>query len=197
MASKKNFTPSPAAAPPTVNRSQHSSASAAPSKPAASHSKTTTPSSNNNTSSTTSPKLADQIRKVTNQSNPVSNATSSLSNAAPKSLQDAQQILLRMWDNYVDKTPQRVKLLDTFMAFLLLVGVLQFVYCVIAGNYPFNAFLAGFSATVGQFVLTASLRIQTNPENEKEFRNTSDERAFADFVFGSMILHFFCVNFIN
>lgn len=24
-----------------------------------------------------------------------------------------------------------------------------------------------------------------------------DYRAFADFVFGSMILHFFCVNFIN
>lgn len=34
---------------------------------------------------------------------------------------------------------------------------------------PFNAFLSGFSATVGQFVLTASLRIQTNPENEGEF----------------------------
>ena len=107
------------------------------------------------------------------------------------------------------------------MAFLVVVGGLQFVYCVIAGNYvgfppslptpislsrfflfwvmslegndekrkrgniqklmglvnlglifqkqPFNAFLSGFSATVGQFVLTASLRIQTNPENEGEF----------------------------
>ena len=31
---------------------------------------------------------------------------------------------------------------------------------------PFNAFLSGFSATVGQFVLTASLRMQTNPENK-------------------------------
>ena len=42
---------------------------------------------------------------------------------------------------------------------------------------PFNAFLAGFSATVGQFVLTAGLRIQTNPENEKEFHgNVSHER---------------------
>lgn len=25
----------------------------------------------------------------------------------------------------------------------------------------------------------------------------SSERAFADYVFGSVILHFFCVNFIN
>jgi oligosaccharyltransferase complex subunit epsilon len=63
--------------------------------------------------------------------------------------------------------------------------------------------------------------MQTNPENKVEFesisheryvlppcstarlkkqwtaRLTSDCRAFADFIFGSMILHFFCVNFIN
>lgn len=90
-----------------------------------------------------------------------------------------------------------MKLIDVFMAFLVVVGGLQFVYCVLVGNYPFNAFLAGFSATVGQFVLTASLRIQTNPENKKEFESVSHERAFADFVLGSLILHFFCVNFIN
>jgi oligosaccharyltransferase complex subunit epsilon len=62
---------------------------------------------------------------------------------------------------------------------------------------PFNAFLSGFSACVGQFVLTASLRMQTNPENKTEFESISHERAFADFVFGSLLLHFFCVNFIN
>ncbi|CAO1598142.1 oligosaccharyltransferase complex subunit epsilon [Xanthoria calcicola] len=83
------------------------------------------------------------------------------------------------------------------MGFLVVVGVLQFAYCVLVGNYPFNAFLSGFSATVGQFVLTASLRIQTNPENKDEFKTVSHERAFADFVLGSLILHFFCVNFIN
>jgi oligosaccharyltransferase complex subunit epsilon len=63
--------------------------------------------------------------------------------------------------------------------------------------------------------------MQTNPENKVEFESISHERyvsnlterrdressrtigltsncrAFADFIFGSMILHFFCVNFIN
>ncbi|KAK0364636.1 oligosaccharyltransferase complex subunit epsilon [Friedmanniomyces endolithicus] len=189
----KNSTPSPAAALPSANRSQHTSASATHPKPATSHSKTqpqtTTPPTS---SSTTAPKLAQQINALTN-----TKTATALSKSAPRSVQEAQQILAEMWNSYVDKTAQRVKLLDTFMGFLVLVGVLQFVYCVIVGNYPFNAFLAGFSATVGQFVLTASLRMQTNPENEKEFRGTSDERAFADFVFGSMILHFFCVNFIN
>ncbi|KAF7877570.1 hypothetical protein EAF04_001245 [Stromatinia cepivora] len=111
--------------------------------------------------------------------------------------QSPQQVAIGIWQNYLDKTPQRTKLIDVFMSFLVAVGVLQFVYCILAGNYPFNAFLSGFSATVGQFVLTASLRIQTNEENKEEFNSVSPERAFADYVFGSLILHFFCVNFIN
>ncbi|KAH8676622.1 DAD/Ost2, partial [Tricladium varicosporioides] len=124
-------------------------------------------------------------------STPVKVSSSKSANQTP------QEIALGIWQNYLDKTPQRTKLIDVFMSFLVVVGVLQFVYCVIAGNYPFNAFLSGFSATVGQFVLTASLRIQTNVDNKAEFESVSQERAFADYVFGSLILHFFCVNFIN
>ncbi|KAI9680035.1 MAG: oligosaccharyltransferase complex subunit epsilon [Caeruleum heppii] len=115
----------------------------------------------------------------------------------PSSPTDATQILTNLWKKYQETTTQRVKLLDAFMGFLVLLGAVQFVYCVVGGGYPFNAFLSGFSATVGQFVLTASLRIQTNPENKSEFKKISHERAFADFVFGSLLLHFFCVNFIN
>ncbi|KAF1811360.1 defender against death DAD protein [Eremomyces bilateralis CBS 781.70] len=114
-----------------------------------------------------------------------------------KTASNPQHIIHGVWNNYVAKTPQRTKLIDTFMAFLMVVGAVQFAYCVVAGNYPFNAFLSGFGATVGQFVLTASLRIQTNVENEGEFKNISNERAFADYIFGSLLLHFFCVNFIN
>ncbi|KAF2204480.1 defender against death DAD protein [Delitschia confertaspora ATCC 74209] len=110
---------------------------------------------------------------------------------------NAGDVLNSIWRKYMEQTPQRVKLMDAFMGFLIVVGVLQFLYCLIVGNFPFNAFLSGFSATVGQFVLTASLRIQTNPENKSEFGSISNERAFADFVFGSLLLHFFCVNFIN
>lgn len=46
-----------------------------------------------------------------------------------------QKIAVGVWNDYVDKTPQRVKLIDAFMAFLVVVGGLQFVYCVLAGNY--------------------------------------------------------------
>ncbi|KAH6898326.1 DAD family protein [Thelonectria olida] len=99
--------------------------------------------------------------------------------------------------HWAKETPQRTKLIDIFLLFLVAVGAIQFVYCVLAGNYPFNAFLSGFSATVGQFVLTISLRIQSTKANEAEFPSVSPERAFADFVVCSLILHFFCINFIN
>ncbi|PGH17912.1 hypothetical protein AJ79_00811 [Helicocarpus griseus UAMH5409] len=127
-----------------------------------------------------------------------------------------QDIVAGIWQRYLAHTPKRTLMLDAFMAFLVIVGAVQFVYCVLAGNYPFNAFLSGFSAAVGQFVLTASLRMQTSHLGGKDGKTTStvkvvskptngdlppdgvsSERAFADYVFGSLILHFFCVNFIN
>ncbi|KAK4043657.1 DAD family protein [Parachaetomium inaequale] len=118
-------------------------------------------------------------------------------NTGPGGAQTWDRIVQNLLAHYLDTTPQRTKLLDAFMAFLVAVGALQFVYCVVAGNYPFNAFLSGFSATVGQFVLTASLRIQTTEANKGDFPAVSPERAFADYVVCSLILHFFCVNFIN
>ncbi|KAI5465978.1 DAD family-domain-containing protein [Mariannaea sp. PMI_226] len=107
------------------------------------------------------------------------------------------KVLQNIYDHYMKETPQRTKLIDVFLVFLVAVGALQFLYCVLAGNYPFNAFLSGFSATVGQFVLTISLRIQTTDANKSEFPSVSPERAFADYLVCSLILHFFCVNFVN
>ncbi|KAJ5477415.1 hypothetical protein N7539_007559 [Penicillium diatomitis] len=149
---------------------------------------------------------------------PVTPATLSSGPTTLKTNASAVAIAQNVWEQYVATTPQRTLLLDAFMAFLVLVGGLQFLYCVLAGNYPFNAFLSGFSAAVGQFVLTASLRMQTsdsgstlsskpsskgknarfaNEDNEGQGSGISHERAFADYIFGSLILHFFCVNFIN
>jgi oligosaccharyltransferase complex subunit epsilon len=50
---------------------------------------------------------------------------------------------------------------------------------------------------VGQFVLTAALRIQTAKQNAKEFPGVSSERSFADFLLGSLVLHFCVYHFIN
>jgi oligosaccharyltransferase complex subunit epsilon len=49
--------------------------------------------------------------------------------------QSWDSIVNNLLAHYVETTPQRTKLVDAFMAFLVAVGALQFVYCVVAGNY--------------------------------------------------------------
>lgn len=45
--------------------------------------------------------------------------------------------------NYAQTTPPRVKLIDTFLLFCLMSGVLQFAYRVLVSSYPYNAFVGG------------------------------------------------------
>lgn len=103
----------------------------------------------------------------------------------------------KVWNHYLKTTGHQTRLIDAFLVFLMAVGAIQFVYYVLIAKDPFNAFLAGFAATVGQFVLTVSLRMQTDAQNKTDFPKITPERSFADYVFGSLILHFFCVNYIN
>ncbi|KAF5357669.1 hypothetical protein D9758_007403 [Tetrapyrgos nigripes] len=116
--------------------------------------------------------------------------------AAPSSSSSSSPVL-SLWKAYHQNTSDRLKFIDSFLIFLMISGIIQFVYCVLVTNFPFNAFLAGFSSTVGQFVLTASLRSQVNPENKGVFKDVSPERAFSDFVLGSIVLHFFVFNFLG
>lgn len=62
-----------------------------------------------------------------------------------------------VWSSYIRNTPQSLKIIDIFLAFLVFTGATQFAYCLLVGNYPFNAFLSGFAATVGQFVLAGKI----------------------------------------
>ncbi|OOF97169.1 hypothetical protein ASPCADRAFT_205980 [Aspergillus carbonarius ITEM 5010] len=182
-----------------------------------------TPAATTTPASTTGPVPAPSAPTMPSSAASPSSTTSASLSSGPKTLtsnSSIYDIAHTVWQQYLATTPQRTLLLDAFMAFLVLVGGVQFVYCVLAGNYPFNAFLSGFCAAVGQFVLTASLRMQTSQSSSSggvgasvgakgkgkkgitgsgagEEGGVSHERAFADYVFGSLILHFFCINFIN
>lgn len=160
----------------------------------------------------------DSIKKVsvstTSRSQPINELVSAVSTT---------------YKDYIKSLTPRLKLIDIFLTFLVLLGVLQFVYVLLIGNYPFNAFLGGFISCVGQFVLTVSLRLQYNfdnnsilndsanteiekkdigeinnlkvndddAENEKPFKHVTPERAFGDYIFASLILHFIVYHFIN
>ena len=67
---------------------------------------------------------------------PIPTKAKQSSNLAP------QDIVFGVWEDYLETTPQRTKLIDVFMLFLVVVGGLQFAYCLISGNYvcaPMNA----------------------------------------------------------
>lgn len=135
------------------------------------------------------------------------------------SVSDVSSAFSTTYHDYVSTLTPRLQLIDLFLVFLVALGVLQFVYVVLVGNFPFNAFLGGFISCVGQFVLVVSLRLQvkqqkpkveTESESEGETSVTADEkvptttlfsispeRAFGDFIFASLILHFVVWHFIN
>ena len=62
-----------------------------------------------------------------------------------------------LWVAYSQSTPNSLKIIDAFLIFLMYVGAVQFVYACLTGGYPFNSFLSGFAAAVGQFVLAGTL----------------------------------------
>jgi len=64
--------------------------------------------------------------------------TSHSASAKPKSIE------AKVVDAYLQTTPARFKLIDGFLLMLFLTGVLQFVYCVLLSDYPFNSFIAGY-----------------------------------------------------
>eukprot|EP00745_Piridium_sociabile_P026016 TRINITY_DN4122_c0_g1_i1.p1 TRINITY_DN4122_c0_g1~~TRINITY_DN4122_c0_g1_i1.p1 ORF type:complete len:114 (+),score=10.48 TRINITY_DN4122_c0_g1_i1:157-498(+) len=103
----------------------------------------------------------------------------------------------RFYDEYIQSTPQKLKLVDAYLFYILLTGVVQFGYCCLVGTFPFNSFLAGFISTVGSFVLGVCLRLQSNTQNKMEFSGISPERSFADFIFAHVVLHIVVINFMG
>ncbi|QBM87818.1 oligosaccharyltransferase complex subunit epsilon [Metschnikowia aff. pulcherrima] len=143
--------------------------------------------------------VTESLRKTT-----VANPNSKVAH----SFSDVGNAVNATYKNYCQTLTPRLKLIDIFLVFLVALGGLQFVYVLLVGNFPFNAFLGGFIACVGQFVLTVSLRMQYASADTKDgkkddadiaktFPTISPERAFGDFIFASLILHFIVFHFIN
>lgn len=78
--------------------------------------------------------------KTKKESTPApSGAAAPASSAVPakkssSSSQNAEWTSATFVSNYVKTTPQRTKLIDLFMAYLMVVGAIQFLYCFV-GSY--------------------------------------------------------------
>ncbi|KAG7526324.1 Dolichyl-diphosphooligosaccharide- glycosyltransferase subunit DAD1 [Solea senegalensis] len=78
-------------------------------------------------------------------------------------------VISRFLEEYTSTTPNKLKVVDAYLLYILLTGALQFLYCLLVGTFPFNSFLSGFISCVGAFILAVCLRIQINPQNKGEF----------------------------
>lgn len=65
----------------------------------------------------------------------------------------ARTFIKRFSEQYVTETTAKLKLIDAYLLYVLLTGIIQFVYCCLGGTFPFNAFLSGFISSVGSFAL--------------------------------------------
>ena len=65
-------------------------------------------------------------------------------------------ILRKLNDAYQISTPKKLKLIDAYLVYVVLTGIIQFTYCLLVGTFPFNSFLSGFISTVGCFILAGN-----------------------------------------
>lgn len=64
-------------------------------------------------------------------------------------------VLSKFYEEYQINTPKKLKFIDAYLAYILITGITQFVYCCLVGTFPFNAFLSGFISTVSCFILAS------------------------------------------
>lgn len=107
------------------------------------------------------------------------------------------QILSILYSNYKTKTPTRVKIIDSFILYVLLVGIIIFSYASLVGTFPFNSFLSAFFTSIGLLVLSVSLRKHVNSETSKDFEDTSPEKAYSGYLLCCIVLFFTATVFMG
>ncbi|CDW89895.1 dad family protein [Stylonychia lemnae] len=96
----------------------------------------------------------------------------------------------RIFKEYLDNTHPKLKMLDGLIILSIATFVIQLVYSQVAGKDPFNSLLAGLFCSLGQFALSASLRIQLSDD---EYRDFSNKKAIGEFILGSFLLYLSCL----
>lgn len=71
-------------------------------------------------------------------------AAKSRSSASTTASTSTQSPLSTLYNSYIENTPRRLKVIDAFLVFLMLSGIIQFIYCALITNFPFNSFIAGW-----------------------------------------------------
>ncbi|KAF1383340.1 hypothetical protein PFLUV_G00130910 [Perca fluviatilis] len=96
-------------------------------------------------------------------------------------------VISRFLEEYTTTTPNKLKVVDAYLLYILLTGALQFLYCLLVGTFPFNSFLSGFISCVGAFILGVCLHVNLTHsvpllEDKDKRRSPSRHDATSTFV---------------
>jgi hypothetical protein len=118
--------------------------------------------------------------------------------AAKKSgLSIFESTITDFWKKYA-QTPVKVKLIDSFILYLISLIVWQMFYRIVAGtDFPKNAFLSGIFAPLGVIVMTVALRMHAVGEDGKMLRLNQIYRALWEYLAGLVVLFVVTINFIG
>ncbi|KAF0991403.1 hypothetical protein HZS_3467 [Henneguya salminicola] len=94
-----------------------------------------------------------------------------------------------LWKSYLENTQPKLLLIDSYLFIVMLIGVINFIYCMVFMQSPFNIFISSFVSCLGSFTLGVALRMHLDPNSEKSFPDVSHRKALFDFVFAHIILH--------
>lgn len=62
-------------------------------------------------------------------------------------------VISKFYNEYISHTSTKLKIIDAYLLYILLTGIVQFAYCCLVGTFPFNSFLSAFISSVSCFVL--------------------------------------------
>ncbi len=126
------------------------------------------------------------------------------------------QIFSAVKNEYQRTRTKKILMVDALIVYALASAVVQVVYMVMVGTFPFNSFLSGFLCQLGLFALageyrvfvrnvyflmlssllsTVSLRLQLT--SKEEFQNINQEKAFGDFAFCAIVFLFVVFSFLG
>lgn len=93
-------------------------------------------------------------RSLLDKCDQFSNISNNIKHFAPRSVNmTALTVLYKFGSEYTKNTPKKLKIIDAYLLYVFLTGVIQFVYCCLVGTFPFNSFLSGFISCVSCFIL--------------------------------------------
>jgi oligosaccharyltransferase complex subunit epsilon len=104
------------------------------------------------------------------------------------------EILKGVKADYAKNTTPKLMLVDGLIVTSLLTAVVQVLYLVLVGSFPFNSFLSGFLACLGTYAFAVSLRMRLTAD---EFKDVSSSQAFAEFTMCCLTMYFIVACFLG